>query len=221
MKTSKSRKAILLLCLASGLLASCHLLGDPIKAIVAPPDVPLDNAAKDWMHEQNGQQLQFQNAGGQTQSVRVRRLEGDSKSGVLSGKVPIPHVPVKTEFIELDYYFSLSPQKDSLSLVVADKNLLYVFNTVLPNYEAYNARQLLASFYTCFPTGCERVASPSTLETTYTLGTHTYESLLRVPHVATSKSPTPNATEVEEIFYSRADGLVGYKTVGGQLWLRQ
>lgn len=211
-------KSILLLCLASGLLTGCYL-AEPVRDILAPPDVPLTDPAKDWMHEQDGQQLSFRNAASQTQSVRVRRLSGDAKTGVLSGKIPIPHVPVKTEFIELDYYFLA--QKDSVSLVVSNSNVLKFFNTVLPDFAVATSNQQLATFQTASDPATERVSSPNALELNYTLGTHTYISVLRVPNVATSKITNPKPTDAEEIFYSRADGLVGYKTLDGQLWLRQ
>ncbi len=212
-------KHILLLCLAGSLLASCHLFGDPVRDILAPPDVPLNNSAKAWIHEQNGQILPFKNAGGQVQSVRVRRLDGDAKSGVFTGKIPIPHVPVKTEFIELDYRFL--PQEDSVSLAVANRNTLYFFNTVLPSHDTYRPDQLLVTFLTADDPADEAANSLNVLKINYPLGPRTYGSVLHVNGVATSKSKNPKPTDLEEIFYSRADGLVGYRTADGQLWLRQ
>lgn len=211
-------KYALLLCLTGSLLAGCHLLGDPVRDILAPPDVPLNNSAKAWVHERNNQVLSFKNAGGQTQSVRVRRLDGDAESGGFSSKIPTSHLPVKTEFIELDYRFML--QKDSVSLAVANGNTLNFFNTVLPSHDAYRPDQLLATFRTADDLADEVANSLYALELNYSLAPHTYGSVLHV-NGATSKNTNPKPIDTQEIFYSRADGLVGYKTVDGQLWLRQ
>ena len=59
----------------------------------------------------------------------------------------------------------------------------------------------------------------SALLSKYPLGGHTYANVVKVTQVASGKGLAASAA-LEELYYSRTDGLVGFKTLDGELWTR-
>ena len=199
-----------LVIISLGLLTSCSAVGD----IVNPADILLETSVKDWLHEQNGQVLTFRNAAGTAQTVYVRRRD-EITSGAATKVSP---VQIKTESITL-VYSRLPVKLDSVSVVASAKNRLQFFDAGLPTGTVSDGITLRATIYTNNDHTQDSTDPATALLSNYPLGGHTYASVMRIAPVASWKGLAAPAA-LEELYYSRTDGLVGYKTLDGQLWTR-
>ena len=203
------KHALLLFC-ALGLLTSCSAVGD----IVNPADILLDAAVKDWLHEQNGQVLTFRNAAGTTQTVYVRRRDETTTGAAAKA----PSAQIKLESTTL-VYSRLPANPDSVSVVASSKNQLKFYYTGLPKGTIADGRYLLVTLLAGNDHTQDATDPAPALLTNYPLGSHTYASVVLVTRLAYWKGLTAPTT-LDDLYYSRTDGLVGFKTLDGQLWTR-
>ena len=196
--------------IALGWLTGCSAVGD----IVNPDDWPLEQSAKDWLHEQNGQVLTFRNTAGAVQTLRVRRRD-ENPSGPAS---KLPSANMKIEFTTL-VYLRLPDQLDSVSVVAGSKNQLGFYYEGLPKGTTHDGRYLVVTLYTGNDHTQDLTNPVAAMLTNYTLGNHIYANVVVVKQVANWKGLAV-PTALDDLYYSRTDGLVGFKTLDGQLWTR-
>ena len=158
--------------------------------------------------------LTFRNAVGATQTLLVRRRT-ESRTGAAVKGSP---ARVKVESITLTYS-RLPAQLDSVSVAADYKNRLQFYDRGLPADTTGGSYLLLGTLYT-YSDHTQDSASPVwVLVNNFPLGSRTYASVVRLTQVASGHGLAAPAA-FEELYYSRTDGLVGFKTLDGQLWTR-
>ena len=182
---------------------------------IADPDLaPVEDSAKAWLHEQDGQRLAFRNATGQTQTLQVSRVARVEKN---TAGYYITATP--TEHIYLTYRRPTPP--DSGFTIKVTRNVLEFQSTVKPNYRAPG----LGGVFTAADESQEKPATQtSQLLRNHVLGARTYASLVEVAASSDyygSPTPAPYLGYLSQLYYSKNDGLAAFRTLDGQLWLRQ
>lgn len=194
--------ALCLLLLAA--LTACHTID--------PDLIPLRESAKAWVHEQDGQQLVFQNtSNGALQTVQVNRRDTVEKlSQKLGARIP-------NEYLYLTYQRP-AVADSGFSVVVYERELVFT-RSMEPRYNSGgNAdRALLATLVTADVESEEGVAGP---KGRLVRNQSPYTSLVRLEALA-EMVPYNQPSDLEEAYYSKHHGLVGFKTRDGLVWQRQ
>lgn len=158
--------------------------------------------------------LTFRSAAGTTQTVLVRRRNESTTGAAVKGSP----ARVKVESITLTYS-RLPVRLDPVSVVANYKTRLQFYETGLLAGTTSGSYYLLATVFTGNDHAQDSAGPAWVLLSNYPLGGRTYASVVRLTQVASGQGlATPAA--LEELYYSRTDSLVGYKTLDGQLWTR-
>jgi len=205
-------KRFLLLLAGASWLASCNTLKDAVN----PDNAPLEDSAKAWLHEQNGQLLAFHNAAGATQLVRVVRRQ-ETATGHVVWFSPVTR---QAEVATLAY--SLFPAKRDSFAVVAYMDRLEFRHRANAAGDLSPGPNIAASYLLTHDDAKRERSTPDStdLRPLLVLGGRTYSRLMVVDKLASYKYQR-DSSAFEDIYYTRSQGLVGFKDLGGEVWLRQ
>ena len=194
----------LLLSVAGLLLTACDAIDPDLRPVAA--------SAQTWLPEQDGQTLVFENARGQTQSLRVSRRDTVEKASQKYGnQIPIAHT-------YLSYRQAAMPDS-GFSLKVREAELTFL-QTLRPVGPRATHDHTLATLNTFDDESQENSFPVTALVRNQLLAGRLRPSLMQLESPA-SRNAVRGSLPFLSLSYAKREGLVAFKTRDGQLWLRR
>ena len=198
------KSSSLLLGVAGLLLAACDAVDPELRPVAA--------SAQTWLHEQDGQTLVFENARGQTQSLRVSRRDTVEKASQKYGKqIPSAHT-------YLSYRQAAMPDS-GFSLKVREAALVFL-QTLRPVGPSATHDHTLATLNTFADESQENSSPLTALARNQLLAGRSHPSLMQLDR-RLERNGGWGLLPFVSLYYAKREGLVAFTTRDGQLWLRR